>query len=232
MDEKIVKAIGSAINVIMRHRAMVYYNSTHPVDDQAAFDLNISDNATERKAKIRSLFITDPVNETRSVPLRIVNLKTFLTGYYSQFSDVDIFQKLCNPDGSIANKFLDYLNPIVNQEGEIDRIVLSSSQMDVDAQFKDELYSAYDELLNMSTTSDSPEMQKLAKRIRELAKDIVLYAYYSSYNNNDVNSFFDSIPLHYRFRYDNALRNVLKQYWTQNEYEYMASILSVYNGNL
>lgn len=232
MDEKIVKAIGSAIDVIMRHRAMVYYNSTHPVDDQAAFDLNISDNAAERKAKIRSLFVTDPVNETRSIPLRIVNLKTLLTGYYSQFSDVDIFQKLCNPDGSIANKFLDYLNPIVNQEGEIDRIVLSSSQMDVDAQFKDELYSAFDELLNMSTTSDSPDMQKLAKRIRELAKDIVLYAYYSSYNNNDVNSFFDSIPLRYRFRYDNALRNVLKQYWAQNEYDYMASILSVYNGNL
>jgi hypothetical protein len=145
---------------------------------------------------------------------------------------VDIFQKLCNPDGSIANKFLDYLNPIVNQEGEIDRIVLSSSQMDVDAQFKDELYSAYDELLNMSTTSDNPKMQELAERIRELAKDIVLYSYYSSYNNNGVNTFFDLTPLRYRFRYDNALRNVLKQYWTQNEYEYMASILSVYDGNL
>ena len=232
MDEKIVKAIGSAIDVIMRHRAMVYYNSTHPVDNQAAFDLNISDNVVERKAKIRSLFVTDPVNTTRSVPLRIVNIKTYLSSYYSQFSDVDIFQKLCNPDGSIANKFLQYLNPIVNQEGEIDRIVLSSSQMDVDAQFKDELYSAYDELLNMSTTSDNPKMQELAKRIRELAKDIVLYSYYSSYNNNGVNTFFDLTPLRYRFRYDNALRNVLKQYWTQNEYEYMASILSVYNGNL
>lgn len=232
MDEKIVKAIGNAIDVIMRHRAMVYYNSTHPVDDQAAFDLNISDNAVERKAKIRSLFVTDPVNETRSVPLRIANIKTFLSSYYSQFSDVDIFQKLCNPDGSIANKFLQYLNPIVNQKGEIDRIVLSSSQMDVDAQFKDELYSAYDELLNMSTTSDNPKMQELAERIRELAKDIVLYSYYSSYNNNGVNTFFDLTPLRYRFRYDNALRNVLKQYWTQNEYEYMASILSVYNGNL
>lgn len=232
MDEKIVKAIGSAIDVIMRHRAMVYYNSTHPVDNQAAFDLNISDNAVERKAKIRSLFITDPVNKTRSVPLRIANIKTYLSSYYAQFSDVDIFQKLCNSDGSIANKFLDYLNPIVNQEGEIDRIVLSSSQMDVDAQFKDELYSAYDELLNMSTTSDNPKMQELAERIRELAKDIVLYSYYSSYNNNGVNAFFDLTPLRYRFRYDNALRNVLKQYWTQNEYEYMASILSVYNGNL
>ena len=232
MDEKIVKAIGSAIDVIMRHRAMIYYNSTHPVDNQAAFDLNISDNAVERKTKIRSLFITDPINETRSVPLRIADIKTYLSSYYSQFSDVDIFQKLCNPDGSMANKFLDYLNPIVNQEGEIDRIVLSSSQMDVDAQFKDELYSAYDELLNMSTTSDNPKMQELAKRIRELAKDIVLYSYYSSYNNNGVNTFFDLTPLRYRFRYDNALRNVLKQYWTQNEYEYMASILSVYDGNL
>lgn len=232
MDEKIVKAIGSAIDVIMRHRAMIYYNSTHPVDNQATFDLNISDNAAERKAKIRSLFITDPVNKTRSVPLRIANIKTYLSSYYAQFSDVDIFQKLCNLDGSIANKFLDYLNPIVNQEGEIDRIVLSSSQMDVDAQFKDELYSAYDELLNMSTTSDDPKMQELAERIRELAKDIILYSYYSSYNNNDVNAFFDLTPLRYRFRYDNALRNVLKQYWTQNEYEYMASILSVYNGNL
>lgn len=232
MDEKIVKAIGNAIDVIMRHRAMIYYNSTHPVDDQAAFDLNISDNAIERKAKIRSLFITDPVNKTRSVPLRIANIKTYLSSYYAQFSDVDIFQKLCNLDGSIANKFLDYLNPIVNQEGEIDRIVLSSSQMDVDAQFKDELYPAYDELLNMSTTSDNPKMQELAERIRELAKDIILYSYYSSYNNNGVNTFFDLTPLRYRFRYDNALRNVLKQYWTQNEYEYMASILSVYNGNL
>lgn len=232
MDEKIVKAIGNAIDVIMRHRAMVYYNSTHPVDDQAAFDLNISDNAVERKAKIRSLFVTDPVNKTRSVPLRLSNIKAYLSSNYAQLSDVDIFQKLCNPDGSIANKFLQYLNPIVNQEGEVDRIVLSSSQMDVDGQFKDELYSAYDELLNMSTTSDNPKMQELAERIRELAKDLVLYSYYSSYNNNDVNTFFDSIPLPYRLRYDNALRNVLKQYWTQNEYEYMASILSVYNGDL
>ena len=127
MDEKIVKAIGSAIDVIMRHRAMVYYNSTHPVDNQVALDLNISDNAIERLAKIRSLFITDPVNETRSVPLRVANIKTFLTAYYSQLSNVDMFQKLCNPDGSISNKFLQYLNPIVNQEGEVDRIVLSSS---------------------------------------------------------------------------------------------------------
>ena len=46
-------------------------------------EVDKSGDCVERKAKIRSLFITDPVNKTRSVPLRIANIKTYLSSYYA-----------------------------------------------------------------------------------------------------------------------------------------------------
>jgi hypothetical protein len=45
--------------------------------------------------------------------------------------------------------------------------------------------------------------------IRKLAEDLVFYAYFSTYDQNTVNSFFDLVPPDYRKQYDAALRYAL-----------------------
>ena len=48
-----------------------------------------------------------------------------------------------------------------------------------------------------------------SERVRKLARDLCIYGYYTSYNQNSRNNFVELIPPAYRIQYDNALAQAL-----------------------
>lgn len=166
MNDDTVKAIGNAIDTIMRHRAMVYQmNKDSDSNDGVSTNFSISDDIDVVRTKINQLIYGD--KDVPSIPKRIAKIKTdirkeFIRQYESG-EVADWLWQLCNDDGSIRNDFLNYLTPIIPNKGsdKIDRIILSDSSMDVDGNFKNQLYSAFEELLELSTNSqEDREWQK------------------------------------------------------------------------
>ena len=91
-------------------------------------------------------------------------------------------------NGKIVNKFLLYLNPIpATQEIPIDRLNLNESAIRTSKEIKPILSSYWDQLLN------HPD-----EEVRKLARDIVLYSYYTTYDTQTVNNITDIIPPAFR----------------------------------
>ena len=61
------------------------------------------------------------------------------------------------------------------------------------------------------------------EEIRNLAQDLAFYAYFSTYDQNVVNGFFDLVPPDYRKQYDAALKYALN-------HNHKADILSAITG--
>lgn len=224
-----VEAIGNAIDTIFRHRAFMYYLHTRASNNSNINTINfeIDQNPETIRKKINQLIFGD--SEQTSVPRRIADLKTQLTKRFLQYDNIDDVPQwlydLCNDDGSIRNSLLNYINPLLAKKDsdQMDRIILDDSAMDVSGNFKNKLYSAFTELLELSTNIS--EDADFVNSIRELAQDLVLYAYYTTYNNSAVNQIFDTVPVKYRKVYDDGLAYVLKSFWLNKDSDFMASIL-------
>lgn len=224
-----VEAIGNAIDTIFRHRAFMYYlqNRAHNNADSGTINFEIDQNPENISKKINQLIFGD--SKQMSVPKRIADLKTQLTKRFLEYDNIDDVPQwlydLCNDDGSIRNYLLNYINPLLAKKGsdQIDRLILDDSSMDVSGNFKNKICSAFTELLELST--DIPEDVDFVNSIRDLAQDLVLYAYYTTYNNSAVNQIFDVVPVKYRSAYDKGLSYVLKSFWLNKDSDFMASIL-------
>ena len=104
-------------------------------------------------------------------------------------------------DGKIVNELLNYLSPqSPTKEYPVGRMLLTTSQMNTDQDTKQILISAFDQLLDHNDPN-----------VRRLARDLAFYAYYSQYDQNTVNSFFDLVPPYYRKQYDIALKKGLQK---------------------
>ena len=103
-------------------------------------------------------------------------------------------------DGTcVTNELLLYLNPqSPSSKYPIGRMLLSMSQTEMNGDQKRQLISAFSQLLSHK----NPE-------IRNLARDLAFYAYFSTYDQNTANSFFDLVPAQYRAQYDKSLKQVL-----------------------
>lgn len=107
---------------------------------------------------------------------------------------------LINPvTGQIQNDLLLYLQPQnADSRNPIGRLQLQTSQMQMKEHQKSRLRSAFHQLLTHEDQS-----------VRRLARDLAFYAYYSTYDQNTYNSFFDLVPVTYRMQYDDALSRTL-----------------------
>lgn len=225
LNDDTVQRIGNIIDTIIRHKAMVYQASKSQLKDSpVSVDFTFGNNPAERINKLRELILGGKFG---SVPRRLASCKWYITNLYNQYSRneqpiPDYLQVLCNRDGSIRNEFLNW---VTYQTGNVDRIVLSDSQMNVDGQFKDKVYSAFQELLELTTTSTNSFDQAMVRQINQLAKDLIVYSYYTTYNNNTPNSFFDVVPIEYRSQYDGSISQTLRNYRGQKEQDFIDFIL-------
>lgn len=226
MDDKQVQDIGKALESIFRHRAFLAYCSQlkESFDD---VDLSVSNDENAAKQKVIDLLYGN--DKKPSVARRLSIMKAMIKQLvFEKIQNKqqlpDWLQQLCDDNGVIKNEFLNYLNPILDKTGGyVDRIVLASSSMDIDSQDKSQLQSAFAELLNLQTSSTNEQDIQYVKAIQNLAKDLVLYAYYTTYNNGGVNQFFELVPPVYRRTYDTAIKKALSNANYNNDE--MASVI-------
>jgi hypothetical protein len=111
----------------------------------------------------------------------------------------DEYWDIMDDEGNIHNDLLDILTPqSPNSKSSVGKITLSQSLMDKDSQSKRKLIASFAQLL----ASEVDE-------VKEIAEDLMFYAYYSQYDQNTANSFFDLVPTPYRKQYDEALSTCL-----------------------
>lgn len=202
-DEQSVKLIGQSIDDIVRYRVFNTFgkkmiadqevdeeNATGPID---FFNENPSD-------EFRRLIFGEPMKEGQEKPTyRNVSI----------FRRIRRFTRKAAEYGLEDNELLQFLTPVfeVSDEREtLPRLLLKSSQMNLAEQQKAILVSSFEQLLNHDDIN-----------VRRLARDIARFAYFSSYDQNTVNSFFDLVPPAYRIQYDKALAYGLKDSYSTFE---------------
>lgn len=122
---------------------------------------------------INSLFVGE-----QSVPKRLNNFKQrILRGDYPE---------LLRYDGTIANDFLEYLLPNIGSYKGYD-FIDTSEIIQGDQLQSDNLINYWRDLL------EHPD-----EKVRKLAEDLVVYAFYTSGDNTAMNSFFKYLPNSYR----------------------------------
>ena len=113
--------------------------------------------------------------------------------------DPDSYDNLVDSEGQISNKFLLFLNPqLPSKKFPIGRMLLTQPQMMLSGPVKMQLQFGFDQLLR----SDNEE-------VRQLANDLAYYSYFSTYDQNTPNAFFDLVPPSFRKQYDQALKQTL-----------------------
>jgi hypothetical protein len=109
------------------------------------------------------------------------------------------YPDLVDDNGQYHNDLLDALIPVSPTKNvEIGRINIRLQSRDTTTDQKSRLVASFAQLLD-SANED----------VAELARDLVFYAYYSNYDQDVRNSFFDLVPPQYREQYDWALSSTL-----------------------
>ena len=199
-DPVLVQNIGTAIDSIARNNILL--NSKNPIKnskdllsgpidfqmdgDRAAIinkllDLIYGNSKSEDKYDHTSLF--------QKYANFIYNLKTGQVD--------DSLLDLLDEGGNIKNEFLNYL--IANLPSDkfpIGRFTTKMLYMNLDPNYKQILESALYQLLTHPN-----------KHVRRLFRDVVFYDYYSSYNNNQMNSIFDVVPVSFKQQYITTISN-------------------------
>jgi hypothetical protein len=118
-----------------------------------------------------------------SLPMRI---KRFISDVLSDPYGEDAVGIVEN--NKIINDFLMYLNPIpATKDIPVDRLNLNESAIRTSRAKKESLQSYWNELLTHPS-----------KRVRQLARDIAIYSYYSTYDTSTTNTITDLIPPYFR----------------------------------
>lgn len=211
-----VDAIGSAIDSIMRFNAM-FNAGTMTLSElpEGAIDLTLGGN---KKAVVenwkRILYGND---KTPPLYRRIAELQANLKNNKKKW---DYFDLIDQKTGKVYNELLDILVPqSPNQKSSIGKITLITSLIDKDSQYKRKLISSFAQLLNSKSEG-----------VRDIAVDLVFYAYYSAYDQNTVNSFFELVPPEYRKQYDLALSKTLALLNSSNEDDAKTALNIIYDG--
>ena len=191
--EDFSKAIGNAVDNVMRYRALSNYSSKlDGVIDIAGKDKNIRVTLYRLLYGLNNTNVEHDDYEGKSLFDNIRELKNRVEHYES-----GVYHDLKD------NEFLRYISPVSptsKDKIQLNRLALSAPQMDLSISDKTILTSAFDQLL----ISNDPLVSRVAE-------DLVLYGYYNSYDQGGVNSYFDIVPAKYRQQYDIALSRATQE---------------------
>lgn len=211
-DEAIL-TISSAIDNIMRYKILAqskvikynkddfdYENKIYagPIDFTCGGDVKVVNDQMYR------LVFGDPEGKTNydrrsifsNVALLIEKLQNPIN---DEEEELGLKSGLVDMDGNITNEMLNFLRPQTESDKfPIGRMLLAKSSFGISKQEESNLVSAFNELL------ENP-----VDEVRKLARDLVFYSYYSTYDQNGPQSFFNLVPAYYRQQYDRALKDAL-----------------------
>ena len=143
---------------------------------------------------VMRLFYGD--NNQPSLPMRV---KRFISDVLNDPYGEDAVGIVEN--GKIINDFLLYLNPIpATKDISVDRLNLNESAIRTSKEKKEVLQAYWNDLLTHPS-----------RRVRQLARDIAIYSYYTTYDTSTTNTITDIIPPYFRQYYDQAIASAVKQ---------------------
>lgn len=200
-------AIGDALQNLLRYR--MFATNAAKIFEQLQDDSIISDFATLASGQ-HEMHISEYMrylyfgNDTEgSIFQRLSNLIEEMKQNPKKLTDTNhrAFARLVDNNGNIQNDLLLYLQPILPTTNyPLGRMLLADTQMNVSSEIKSRYITAFYQLLQHT----NPE-------IRKLAEDLVIFAYYSQYDQNAPGAFFDLVPYEYRQLYDKSLRLALAE---------------------
>jgi hypothetical protein len=208
----IANEISIAIENVMRHRMLEQYGTPNMLPDDeyswskverdnsysGPIDFTFGGYSDERNKELKRIMFgdkqsNDPYEQNsifRNISILIQRLENS-----SMEERSGVFRGLVNQNGRVINELLNYLRPQPeNDKYPIPTLLLKKTNRNTESSEKNRLISAFDFLLHNSTPN-----------IRRLGRDLAIYAYYSTYNTNKHNTFFDVVPMYYREQYDQAL---------------------------
>ena len=194
-SDDVVKGLSQSMDDIIRYRVFKQFGQTilarYESDEENA------------KGPI-DFFSSNPADEQRrllfGLPIEKGKEPSYLN--YSIYDRIQALINRADEFGLEDNELLKFITPVAptnKSKFNIPKLLLKSSQMDIAEQEKQLLTSAFEQLLSHEDLS-----------VRRLARDIARFAYFSTYDQNTVNSFFDLVPTQYRVQYDQALAYGLK----------------------
>ena len=193
-NEASLKSIYQAADNIVRFNVLKYYGpgiyekelKDHP-EDTAMIDFTERGDTKKAIERYQTLLFGNKEQDSIFVRLRnlMYNIKHDTTGEYIGLGY----------NGQILNDLLKFLSPLTpSKDNSVGRMTLSYSQTDNRNQDEIRLQAAFGQLLEHSN-----------EKVRKLAEDLAFYAFYSTYDQNVVNSFFHLVPAQYRRQYDKSL---------------------------
>ena len=130
------------------------------------------------------------------------------------------------------NELLAYITPIQptkTSKYQFGRFLLRNSAVGTGIDQKDVLRQAWYDLLTYDRAQAlDPKVADAAnKYVQNVAKNLVLFSYFQTYDQNGANSFFELVPDEFRIQYDKALRRGLR-----HSYDTFKKIGNAENGKL
>lgn len=209
-DEDFINSMAQAIDNIMRYRVLMHNgigilnrlrreidagSYSGPIDFTFGGDPQVIASETER------LFNGLPESEDEYSKNSVFKNLADLIQKIRNNGFAEEYEGLTDPTtGELNNDFLKFLLPqLPNSANEVGRMLLYKNAMAMDPDEKPTLVSAFDQLLRHPN-----------KDVRRIARDVAIFAYYSTYDVSTQNSFFDLVPPYYRKQYDLALKMGLR----------------------
>ena len=130
------------------------------------------------------------------------------------------------------NELLAYITPIQptkTSKYPFGRFLLRNSAVGTGIDQKDVLRQAWYDLLTYDRAQAlDPKVADVANKwVQNVAKNLVLFSYFQTYDQNGANSFFELVPDEFRIQYDKALRRGLR-----HSYDTFKKIGNAENGKL
>lgn len=200
-NEKIAQAVSNAIDNAMRtvaftrmgYRMFEEIQHRHP----DAIDFTMGGNTEAIYERVRDILFGN--SEQADIFTRLRSLMNNIRTYKGKDGKYSMYRDPVTHD--VTNALLLYLNPIPRVESDpIGKMSLTRMQSLTSDEEKVQLQAAFAQLLS------SPDQD-----IKSIAEDLAIYAYYSQYDQNTANSFFDLVPSEYRAQYDETLSVVCKR---------------------
>lgn len=189
-----IDAIGQAIDNLFRFNILFNVGNGLEGLNPNAIDFTMGGDRNAVINRMRNLIYG--TEEQQPLYQRLYNFKASL----KQEDAYEKYPGIVQEDNSYSNDLIDSLIPMApNGKTTVGQIMLKYSNRDTDVQKKSKMVASFAQLLS----SNIPE-------VKELADDLAFYSYYSMYDQDVRNSFFDLVPPEYREQYDEALKFTLR----------------------
>lgn len=215
-DKNLIKNMTNALDNIMRYNALANYGAgmfDDVVDRFGISPLDFTMNGDRNAVMQRMRDLIYGTSEQKDIFRRVAELKDNLRKNW----DNPKYEGLVDDNGDITNELLNFLQTATEtKKYKVGRFILAQSQMNTTSNTKRKLVTAFNQLLVSEDDS-----------IRHLAEDLAFYAYYSSYDQNVVNSFFELVPYPLRRQYDTSLKRALiRSNGSKNKSQALSAILN------